>query len=111
MTLDLNDYTDPNLLETVFHDREALSKQLAAVKTETSKELVEEHERKLDRFLNLLTKVDAAYARKIDEHRNARRMLKVLSDTLKTDKAETRSYMFELIGQRRESRYRSGSEG
>lgn len=105
--IDPNDYTDPNLVETLFHDGELLSGQLAAIKTITSKELVEEHERKIDRFLNLLTKVDAEHAREIDQLRNTRRMLKVLSDTLKTDKAETRSWMFQIIEAQKELRYRS----
>lgn len=106
MPTDENDYLRPELMETVFSEGESLSKKLDVVKTYTSKEQVEGYEIEIERFLNLASRIDAANARAIDQHRNMRRMLKVLTETLKTDKAEARTLFWELHHKLKESQYR-----
>lgn len=103
---DHNDYLSQALIETVFSQGEELSTKLAEVKTQTAKELVEEYERKIDRHLNLMEKIDAEHAREMDRLRNTRRMLKVLSSTLKTDSAEAKALFWKLHHQEKDARYR-----
>lgn len=107
MVIDPNNYCDPGVLQGILNEGQQLHEQLPTIKTHTAKELVEEHEIRIERYCNLLSTADDALARKIDELRAWRGTLGLMEKTQKTDKKEARNYMFHLIQELKESRYRS----
>ena len=104
--VDGNDYTQTGILETLLSEGEELHKALAKAKTEVSKELVEEHERRIDRFRNTIKRAKHHHAREIDRLRGQKSVLDILDDMLSTDKDEARSFMFDLIRQEKELKFR-----
>lgn len=86
-------------------EHEALHKRLAEVKTQTSKELVEQFMLEIDRFRNELKKKQHELARQIDELRGHKSFLSLLDDSLKTDHAEAKSVMYGLIQEKKDAMF------
>jgi len=92
-------------IEELVAEGERLHAELSGIKTQQSKENADAHQVKIERFRTKIKTEQHNISRQVDELRGKKSLLTLLDDMLKTDHAEAKSHMFNLIQEKKDDTF------